>query len=228
MKFTKGLTVGIAVLGLVTLAPTLAEAEWFVDIYGGWANTQKENLTASHQTCGILGCGPISRASRDIDFDTTNPFGVRGGIFIPRFPWFGLAGDVSFFEATAPGVNVTVVPLSFLLMARLPLLTSKDFPNGRLQPYIGAGPTLLYQETSVDFRPALPEEVSGFSLEAGYDLRAGLAWQFHQRVALFGEYRITHFPIAVENEPLNLAGNDENIDTTLDTSHFQVGLSFRF
>lgn len=208
--------------------PEWARAEWFADVYAGWASTQTSDVTATDQNCSLFGCTATQRATRTVLFDTSNPFGIRLGYWFESVPWLGFAGDLSFFEAQASGVDVTLLPFSALVMVRYPLLATEAFPKGRLQPYLGIGPSFaVYQDASVDFRPDLPGEVKGTSSDIGVDVRAGLAWQFHRHVALFGEYRYSSFPVEIKKEPF-LFGNIQTIDSEIKTHHFQLGVSFRF
>jgi opacity protein-like surface antigen len=58
---------------------------------------------------------------------------------------------------------------------------------------------------------------------------AGLALQPATHFALFGEYRYTSFDMGFDttNSPLFPTMNGR-VDTSLDTDHFLVGLSYRF
>jgi opacity protein-like surface antigen len=143
----------------------------------------------------------------------------------------GIAGDLSFFKAEGRDARFAIVPISFLLMLRLPLLATTEIPKGRLQPYVGVGPSVFHQDASVDFRPELGKKVETGSWGVGLDTRVGLAWQFHRRVALFTEYRLTHMPISTDNEGKDTLGTipaTERLDTTLNTDHLLAGVSFRF
>ncbi len=219
----------VVLIGIIA-APEWARAEWFLDVYAGWATTETSDVSVTNQNCSLFGCTAPQQTTRPVQFDTSNPFGVRLGYWFESVPWLGLAGDLSFFEARAPGVDVTLVPFSTLVMVRYPLLVTEALPKGRLQPYLGIGPSFaIYQDASVDFRPGLPTEVNGVSSDVGLDLRVGVAWQFHRHFALFGEYRYTSFSVDIENEPFVLPfGNFQSINGDINTQHFQLGVSFRF
>jgi opacity protein-like surface antigen len=115
-------------------------------------------------------------------------------------------------------------------MLRWPFLKNQCFPKGRIQPYVGIGSGFFLSVSNVDFRPTLPKTVSGTSFDVGLDLRAGIAWQFHKHLALFGEYRYTDFSNDLEQTDIlyGLAGTKETIKTQLATNHFLVGASYRF
>ena len=80
------------------------------------------------------------------------------------------------------------------------------------------GPALLFTDPEPDV--TLGVKVSG-----------GLAWQFHPRFALFGEYRFTHFRPEVEVEGVSigpLETRDLKIEADVDTHYVLAGLSLRF
>jgi opacity protein-like surface antigen len=142
----------------------------------------------------------------------------------------GLSLDLSYFGAEDKNVDIDVVPLSLLLMLRYPLFKSEKFQNGRMQPYAAVGPGLFYSNATADFRPNLPDKISGDSSEIGLDIRAGLSWQLHRHWAIFGEYRHTDFKIGVTNSDIlfGLTGSQETLKTKLKTNHFLIGISYRF
>jgi hypothetical protein len=143
----------------------------------------------------------------------------RFGYWLDFFHYLGFAADLSYFEADSEKVDFEIVPFSILLMLRWPLLISDDYPHGKIQPYLGGGPSIIYYDMSVDFRP--------------WDFRAGLLWQFHSNFGIFGEYRYTHYEINYKDETEEwILGYEPRtrlkVDTTLDTHHFLTGISFRF
>jgi len=112
-----------------------------------------------------------------------------------------------------------------------------------LQPYVGIGGSIfIVPNFDVDFRPAVAQKMSTNSVEFGLDTRAGLAWQFHRRFALFAEYRFTHVGIEVKEKQcvancvvpvINTGAQGQELtrrttETTLDTHHLLFGVSFRF
>ena len=80
---------------------------------------------------------------------------------------------MSFFEAEAHHVWFRIVPVSLLVMLRVPLLVTDEIPGGRLQP----------------------NKVAVRSVEAGFDAHLGLLWQLHRHFGVFAEYRFTHLPM---------------------------------
>ena len=238
--------------GWLVAMPTQVSAEYFIDVYGGLATTANETVSVEvNVDCGTsfpsLGAAffPVLSAlsgaggtiicarqldTRKVDFDSSFTVGGRLGRWSESYPWFGGAIDVSFFQADRDSVDILVVPLSFLLMLRWPLLVSNDFPTGRLQPYTGVGPSVFFANMEADLRRPVPfrlvRQVESFGRGVGFDSRVGLAWQVHPRVALFGEYRFTRGKLKTLS-PRKRDG-DGTIVSTIQTHHFLGGLSFRF
>src|SRR3972149_5951715 len=202
----------LALAGWFVVTPP-ASAEWVTDIYLGAAITQKEDVAI--QIEGL-------RAREKLHFDPPFTLGARVAYWFESAPWLGLALDASVYN---PDADLTVFPVSALLMLRWPLLTSVEFPKGRLQPYAGIGPGVFVSTTKVDLRPELPAEFSDTSIDLGLDARAGLAWLFAKNTAVFVEYRFTHVSPHFEDRPADLK---TTVDVDLNTHHMLVGISFRF
>ena len=140
------------------------------------------------------------KATTKLDLDASPTGGVRGGY------WFGLAsgysnwfgssivgvvGDVSYFQRKGPGAQLDVVPLSLLLMLRLPLLKSDAFPRGQFQPYVGIDPSFFVAQAELDSPAPGINAVHRGRNDFGSDVRAGFLWQIHRSVAIFTKYRVT-------------------------------------
>jgi len=204
-----------ACLGIaLVVAPTLAAAEWFADLYLGAAFTQRHEVTTETPT------GTTSHP--DIGFNRSAAFGGRAGY------WFDIVGvgvDASHFRPdTVPSslkrFDFYVTPLSLDLMVRWPLLSSTEHPHGRLQPFVAAGPVAAYVEgkDTTNFAPAN-------QFDAGFFFRgqaeAGVVWEFRPNLGLLAEYRFTHF-----SPDLHFTGG--RLQTDLDTHYALFGLSLRF
>ncbi len=227
MKKTK---LSLLVFCFLAFIPTFAWAEWFLDVYGGEASTKDASVTAEITSYGIVMATTTRSRTEKVDFDASFTMGGRLGYWFEKLPWLGVSFDVSYFKAEGEKAEFDVVPLSLLLMLRCPLFKNENFPKGKLQPYAGVGPGYFFTNSRVNFRPALQDSVSGSSGEVGFDLRAGLAWQFHKHWAIFGEYRYTDVKIDFTQEdflPL-FSGTDESMKTHLNTNHFFAGISYRF
>jgi len=212
------------------ILPTLARAEWFLDVYGGESSTRDTSVTAEITSYGLLMATTTKSHTEKVDLDSSFSMGGRLGYWSEKLPWLGVSLDLSYFKAEGEKAKFDAVPLSLLLMLRWPLFRSENFPKGKLQPYAGVGPGYFFTDSRVNFRPALQDSVSGSSGEIGFDARAGLSWQFHKHWAIFGEYRYTDVKIDfTQGDFLPLfSGTDESMKTHLKTNHFLGGISYRF
>lgn len=226
----------LALAALVTLAPAPAAAEWFLDLYGGQSWTRDTDIEI--QGLDISGV-PVDVELLDVKLDDSLLLGVRFGHWFGFAPFFGLAVDAFYFrpdvasqrvqatgtvraeifdeliEATAagpvriPDADVPAVVIALDVMLRLPLLRDERFPNGRLQPYVTAGPAGLITD---------PEDLGA---SVGVKAGAGLVFQIFRHLAVFGEYRFTHFSPEVESGGIEYSAD-------IDTHHALVGISLRF
>lgn len=229
-----GAAVAGCLLGLLPSSAPPARAEGFVDLYGGWSRTGDARVSVQ-EFSPFLEPADVGRTAH---FETGTTVGGRVGYWLESLPWLGLALDISSFQAEDEGVDVNLYPVSPLLLLRWPLLPSPDVPKGRLQPYAGIGPSFIIADFEVDFRPRVAEQVSAWLLEVGLDVRAGVAWQVHRKVAVFTEYRFTHVALEYEQEgcltfacalfPFATEVTRRQAETTLDTHHLLLGISFRF
>jgi len=69
-------------------------------------------------------------------------------------PWLGFALDGSYYalatSASDVDVRLEVAPISALAFLRLPLVTDPEVLTGRLQLYIGGGPSLIVRRMKLD------------------------------------------------------------------------------
>lgn len=194
---------------VATAAP--AAAEWFADVYLGGSVTQ--NTDVSVTTSGRT-------TSQDVLYGSSVNPGVRVGRWFEARPWLGLALDASYF---GPQSDIQVIPIAALAMARLALMKDEDFPDGRLRPYAAVGPGLFISHIDGDLGSF--RGVSDTTVDIGADVRVGVVFQMEGRIALFTEYRFTHVSPSFS---FDVAGGTRKVDTTFDTHHVVVGVSFRF
>jgi opacity protein-like surface antigen len=190
-----------------------ASAEWFVDLYAGATHTADNDATATVN--GV-------RVAETVNYSLSFTGGLRTGYWFEKLPWLGVAFDASVFK---PEENTFVAPLSGLIMLRYLLLPSEAAPDGELQPYIAAGPGVFIMSAKSSLNSTLPGTFSASSVQPGLDLRAGVAWQFHKNVAVYGEYRFTHVYAKFEDTATNPSSS---ADTNINSNHFLLGLSYRF
>jgi opacity protein-like surface antigen len=226
----------LAVLVLV-LVPGVARAEWFLDTYAGWSNTQRTDVDIT----GLSVAGvPVQATLFDVKSDNSLLLGIRGGYWFGFLPEVGLGVDIFYFRADipsqrvqasgavsgqifeedisvavagparVPSANIPAVALGADLLLRWRFLQTPEIPNGRLQPYITAGPAFLVTDPN-DYGTTL-----------GFKVAGGFAWQFHRHFAVFAEYRYTQFlPDDVKVGGLKYSGG-------VKTNHVLGGFSFRF
>ncbi|RPI11188.1 MAG: porin family protein [Zetaproteobacteria bacterium] len=190
-------------------APGLARAEMFLDVYGGGAFPMDSDTTIRGPGYTIVGESPYK--------DSFVVGGRVGYYFTAGAPWLGLALDVSYFEANInlpDGAKNDVVPVSLLLMMRTPLAASQEFPGGRLQPYVGIGPSFVYSRSEAG-------SSSDTSFDVGFDFRLGLTWMLTRTIGLFGEYRFSYV-----RPDYDLDG--ETVEPEFTANHIAAGVTFRF
>lgn len=176
------------------------------DIYLGGAFT--EDSTVEIDTFGVTTSIPA-------DWDTSVVGGVRvGRWFGGPLKWFGLAGDLSYFRAEAVGgaLELHMIPITPLVMVRIPLWVGEGHEGGRVQPYAGVGPALLTEVLTSSSNSSVDV---GFDL--GLDIRAGVAVVLGGGFGLFAEYRRTDVDAKVAN-----------VETTVETNHITGGIALRF
>lgn len=227
----------VCLLTIIALVqkPDLVRAEWYADIYGGGAFTTKHNVESALPGFTVT--------AHEVKFDTSGTVGGRAGVWLDRIPWLGVGLDVFHFdptigggqtvEITAPGlnatttiqtINVSVLGLGFdVLRLRLPLLQGDEFPHGRLQPYVTAGPALFWTRAKDTTNLGPPANQSNTDMSVGVKVAAGTSYQLTPLIGLFGEYRFTHFEAQHE-----FTGLVQQLSETFNTHHLIGGLSFRF
>lgn len=206
---------------LVLLIPGVAQSEFFIDAYGGWSWTNDDDVTLTAPSAGF-------RGNKKVNFDDSLLIGGRVGYWIDPFPFVGIAIDISHFQPDPGATDISVVPFSGLVMLRLPLLKDATYEHGRLQPYIGAGPSLFYTDFNFDISQITNEpspQFSDKSTDWGFDGRAGVAFMVHPNIAIFSEYRLTSFNSSYDD---TIEGVNGNMEADYVTHHVAGGISFRF
>lgn len=198
------LLLSAALLVLTLSIPAASMAEAFSDLYLGAAITEDAAVTYRSND------GP---ASGELDFDHAFTIGYRIGYWFNRASWIGLCLDVSFFQHDLDASDLTVIPISPLLMLRIPLLRSDRYPTGEWQPYIAVGPGFFYSK----FKRGRHDDEE---FEIGIDARAGIKKMFLHNFGAFIEYRYTQFSSSYDTSILN--------DVDIKTHHALAGISVNF
>ncbi len=211
-------------------APAAVRAEGFLDVRLGAAFSETDDLE-------VRSDGPVVMRGDRLEYDVAPSFGVRGGYwFTQDASWLGLGLDLSYFHAledrSRGELDIFALPLTPLLMLRVPIGVDDRFPGGRVQPYAAVGPALTLSVARLatdDFVPGL-EDFYGAEFDLGLDARGGLAVHVAPRVALFLEYRYTYLDLDYDAEvDFDFASDpDLDVETILRTHHTTLGVSFRF
>ncbi len=223
---------------LLTCAPP-ASAEFHLDVYSGAALTDNVELWISEM--GLRG------STQGMKVDNSLVFGGRVGYWLGSLPWLGLAVDVFAFNPDLPQqtvqssiagfsaatgqalkLDLNVTAVSAELKARLRLLKDAAYPYGRLQPYLLVGPTLFISTMRDTNNFVLPRQ-SDTDTEAGIKAGAGVAFQILPGIAVFGEYRVTHFSPTWGFKDSSVSPSARfTLSTDVDTHQIVGGISFRF
>lgn len=210
--------------------PLTLSAEWMTGANVGFSVSDDEDITRNSD--GI----EIAEARFDIDDSFT--LGYRIGYWLESLPWLGLSADISYFrpdievnynngQASCPiedavcirrSGELDIIPISPLLMLRIPLGADQDFPKGRFQPYVAFGPGIFFSWSDFD-------NFDDSDVEFGWDARAGIAAMVAHNIAVFFEYRYTDVEFVID-EHVGSIRNEFEIE--LDTHHFTVGIFYYF
>ena len=231
-----------AVLMSVVLAERPASAEWFADLYAGTSFTQKSDLKLNDQ-----GIGPGTY--EDVELDRSLAWGGRAGRYFDTVPFLGVGLDFfRFYPYLGPqsvqlrgcfypsgcgsgrggtgSFDVETTAVSVDLMLRLPLLTTADAPQGRVQPYLVAGPPVFMTTVTPRHTRNFRNHDSDTDFSFGYKLAGGVAVQVYKNLALFGEYRFTH--VSPEVELRDASNGKTTLRADLDTHSALFGISARW
>jgi len=196
--------------------------EVFSDIYLGAAVTTDATVTLDGvlQEESLL-CGAECSS-------TKSPVGgLRVGWFVGRFPWLGVAGDFSVFIQSwgiQSPYEVSVIPISALLLFRAPLVRSPEHPNGRAQPYLAIGPSLILSTAKLAEGLAALGTArvdSDTSVDPGLDARVGIRLVASSWISVILEYRATYFTPAWKIQGRRVA-------TSVWTNHYIIGLGIHY
>ena len=207
---------GTALAFIIAGSARPAGAEWFFDLYGGAAFTKDADITIRDS----------ATLDTKLKFDTEATGGGRFGYWLTGIgiPWLGFATDVSYYAPATSAADVDarleVVPISGLVLLRLPLRPDPEVPTGRIQPYIGGGPSLVATRVKVD-APAIGERFSDTVAEIGGDFRAGITFMLTRNFGVFAEGRYLLFT----TKP---GASSFGVDLDIETFQALGGLTLRF
>lgn len=212
----------LVILSCLALAPAPAAAEPFSTIYLGYSNTGDAPYTLNGaplppSVACLSQCSSAKSATG----------GVRVGYWLDSLPWLGFAGDFSAF-ITGWGIEspyeVTVYPVSSLLMLRGRLVKREGFENGRVQPFVAVGPSLLISSATVNSGWAIlgtSASASTMTADVGFDARVGIEFLTADWFGLSLEYRYYW-----ANPTWTIEG--QVVESEISTTQFILGLGVHY
>jgi hypothetical protein len=123
--------------------------------------------------------------------------------------------------------DIGVGSISTLLMVRLSLNSSEEFPKGRIQPYLGVGPGLYFGGMSefVAEVPPAGRVLDDSYFSPGFDGRCGISVLIKKSYGLFLEYGFKRFSPSFDSDA---PGGAILLEPTFNIHNFSLGISFRF
>jgi opacity protein-like surface antigen len=209
--------VAAAIAWLGPAAPT-ASAEPFSVVYFGFAltNDAPYHLNGIPLPPGLICIRQCSSAK-------SPAAGLRIGYWFERFPWLGVAGDVSGYITSWGYENpyeVTLFPVTPMVLVRGRLVQQEGFENGRVQPYLAVGPGIFISSVEVVTGYAIlgtTQSSSTVTADVGLDIRAGVEFLASSWFGVSIEYRFAYV------EP-GFSLDGQQIDTEYTTNQLSVGL----
>lgn len=227
VRVASTLCLAVGLFAAAALTAPATHAEWAVDAYLGYPFPENDD------TGGGL----------TADFDGNVTGGMRIGYYVPLVRHFdlglhldvsGVLQDIDGFKrpGTAPDGSVFVldvgdidfnfVPISPLLLLRVPLAYSPEFTHGRYQLYGGGGPSLVWSEVNGGV-------IDDQSLDFGVDIRGGFNFLIVPFWGIFAEYRYTYFePDFNDDTTLQGVGFSFKADVDSSTHYVLIGTGLRF
>jgi len=210
MRCRRPLVILLAIFMLTGVFSVPAKAERFADLYLGLSHTQDDELKST--------IGSASQTN-DISFDLSVMIGYRMGYFFERAPFVGLALEGSYTELEYAGSeDITLLALSPLLMLRIPIHKTDEYPRGEWFPYVGIAPGIY--KTRID-----NAGITGDSVDIGWDLRTGVKKMVAPNWAIGLEYRYMGFSPEFEDD---VAGDSAKAETDLNIHSLLFGVTYNF
>jgi opacity protein-like surface antigen len=213
-------TVALFSTMVLATASVATAGEWFVDLYGGVASTEDEEIRASDFTSV-----PTQEIGIDTSFDSSSTIGIRNGLWVSATGGLGFAWDLSSYRAEEESVDIAIVEASALILYRWRLAKNPTRPAGRLQPYVGAGFGVVFAD--VDVQPQGEDGLHDGTFEDSLDLLAGLHWRPAPKNGAFIEYRFSHVELDIEPRGFLFNNLIHTIRGDVDTNRLLIGWSYR-
>ena len=213
----------ILLLSLVSCLPTIlvpddAFGEKSGNLYLGVFSNRADDMTVT------LGEAPVRSYA---DSDSGSIIGGRLELWLDRYPWLGVAGDVSVSEVDYSGIVHSIVPVSVLAMGRLSLYRGRDFPNGRVHPYIGVGLGYYWGGISelIEEVPPAGGVLDDTYFKPGLDARFGIELVIEERYGILLEYGFKNLSPEFDSQT---SRGMISLNPTLSSHSFSAGISLKF
>jgi hypothetical protein len=182
----------LIILLMMTLTPMMVRSEFFIDVFGGRADTHSGSFSATEDREAEIPGGELT-SQGDLSGASSGVLGLRGGYWIgaEKLQWLGAAVDLSGFQADAQDTDadVAIYTASLILMFRYPVMISEEYAHGRFYPYAGIGALIAV----VDISGANDTAQGMAGSDVGGMFCAGVKWMFTPKLGLFAEYRALSF-----------------------------------
>ncbi len=204
-----------------------ARAEWAIDAYLGAPFPDSQDLGGGNESefdgnvTGGARFGYFVSLVRHLD---VGAFVDISGVFqdIPHFRRTGTAPGGQTVTIDSGDIDFNFVPITPLVLARVPFAYNDTFTHGRYQLYGGAGPSFVWSEVNGG-------TVDDQSFDFGLDVRAGLNFLIFPSWGFFAEYRFTYFePDFNDDTSLQGLRFDFKADVDSQTHYIMFGSGLRF
>jgi len=204
------------ICGLMLGTAGPAHAELYLAVFGGTAFTESKTTETQLNLTNALGTSTVLEGEfSEVDFHNSVLAGAKLGYFFTRPLLGGHFGSELEFYYTEPhasrqtvtfsgtmfgsptttdmsiqSVHFEVFTVALNLLYRLPLLTSAEYPHGRLQPYVGVGAGAFIATMHTRTSPFdSNSKIEDTDVQPGVQALGGLKFFLFRNVAAFAEYR---------------------------------------
>jgi len=227
-----GLCLAAALLVASTLTAPAARAEWAIDAYLGAPFPDSQDLGGGNHSeidGNVTGGGRVGYFVSLLRHFDVGAFIDVSGVFqdIPHFIRTGtIPGTSTTITFDAGDIDFNFIPITPLILARVPFGHTNEFTHGRYQFYGGAGPSLVWSEVNGGI-------IDDQSLDLGADVRAGFNFLIFPSWGVFTEYRFTYFePDFNDDTTVSASGNAARVEFKADvdsqTHYIMFGTGLRF
>lgn len=191
------LGVAALVAAMLALSGVAQSAMWVGAELGGNFNVGVNMKTGGGDSANTL-IQPSVLGGVTLGYDFVNS-GFGGRAWPGWMQYFSFAMDLTYnkltskegsgiFQGIAPGskVNGYEVAWTFLFMAHYGFLRDSEVPGGRINPYIGVGPAIVW--TGMDFKvvadPTFNGNLSGSAMNVALVVEPGIRWVCFKNVSI--------------------------------------------